>query len=459
MAQTAQQPLLDAEAASEEEEAVHVTLSDIVKNFFLMGWVAFGGPTAHIGFFQKTFVEKLKWFNHAIFLEVLALCQCMPGPTSTQVSFAMGTFKQGTLGGLISGFLFNYPGAIVLTLLGVGLGDFIVNAPAGGLAKCVIAGLSAVGVALVACACVGLCRGACKDNVTVVLCTLAAAATTFSSSVYVLPVMLVIGGLTTLIYKWNEEIPPKEDVGDVKYGLNAVGGALLFLVYFALLGLSFLVDHQSWVSYADNHYLFWFAAFYRVGALIFGGGQVMIPLLINVVIKYDQICTKLPDGSTHCKMEESKDSWVTTDQFYAGLAAAQSMPGPLFNFSCYLGSVMGNNAHVNPYLASFVCWLGMFGPGVMLIFALLPFWGKFRNYPLYKKMMPGLNSSAVGLVVAAMFKMLLQVHGVSPIPSASLAIGIASYTAVATFKMEAPLAVIAGGALGAATFYANKLLA
>jgi chromate transporter len=285
--------------------------------------------------FVQTFVEKLKWFSHAIFLEVLALCQCMPGPTSTQVSFALGTFKHGTLGGLTSGLLFNYPGAIILTLLGVGLGDFIVNAPEGGLAKCVIAGLSAVGVALVATACVGLCRGACKDNVTVVLCTLAAAATTFSSSVYVLPIMLVIGALTTLTFKWREEIPPKEDVGDIKYGLSPMGGAFLFVIFFSLLGLSFAVDHQSWVKYADNPFLFWFASFYRVGALIFGGGQVMIPLLINVVIQYNQVCTKLPDGSTHCKMEESKDSWVTTDQFYAGLAAAQVSARPFPHLSPY----------------------------------------------------------------------------------------------------------------------------
>jgi len=423
-----------------------------------MGWLAFGGPTAHLGFFQKTFVDKLHWFTSAVFLELLALCQCMPGPTSTQVSFSLGTFKHGVLGGLTSGLLFNYPGAVIMALLGIGLGDFIVNAPDGGLAKCVIAGLSAVGVALVAAACVGLVNGACKEKVTVVLCALAAAATIFSSSVYMLPIMLVIGGATTTIFKWNEVIPPKEDMGDVKYGLRPLGGALLFAVYFILLAGSFFVESQSFFTYDQAPIVFWFASFYRVGALIFGGGQVMIPLLINVVVQYNEMCRKLPDGTSECRMVESPDTWVTTDQFYAGLAAAQSMPGPLFNFSSYLGAVMAGRAGVNPVLGSFVCWLGMFGPGVMLIFALLPFWGRFRNFALYKKMMPGLNSSAVGLVVSAMFKMLLQVHGVSPFPDTSLAIGILGYTAVASFKVEAPLAVLGGGVLGAIGFYAKQLL-
>ena len=247
-------------------------------------------------------------------------------------------------------------------------------------------------------------------------------------------------------------------------GLSRPAGALLILVWAAAL-IGGAVAREN-VKYEDARELHWFDAFFRTGSLIWGGGQVVLPLLQYELVSYDTCCIGSPgciarecverrDVGNACGGEEeckfvATDTWVTEQQFFAGLGLAQAMPGPLFNFAGYLGAVIGGVP------GACVCWLGLFGPGVMLIYGVLPFWGKFRNNEIYRRCLPGLNASAVGLVVASVFKMMFQARSISRFPDYSLGIGLLAFAAVEFVEMptktltliQAPLVVVAGGVLG-----------
>lgn len=220
----------------------------------------------------------------------------------------------------------------------------------------------------------------------------------------------------------------------------------------ALVALGIAV---SKTDYASNKELHWFEAFWRTGSIIFGGGQVVLPLLLNDVVQYDTTCS-IASGATSCVRSESLTSWVTEEQFFAGLAMAQAMPGPLFNLSAYLGAVAARRAGVNVVVGIMCAWFGLFGPGVILIFAVLPFWGKFRKWRVYRRALPGLNASAVGLVVAAAFNIAFKVKSLSPFPNATVCIGMICTFCVHVVKLprgtwtliQAPLVVVLGGLLG-----------
>jgi chromate transporter len=161
-------------------------------------------------------------------------------------------------------------------------------------------------------------------------------------------------------------------------------------------------------------------------------------------------------GTACAKYAESTTSWITEEQFFAGLAMVQAMPGPLFNLSAYIGAVAARRAGVNVIAGIACAWLGLFGPGVMLIFAVLPFWGKFRKWDVYKRALPGLNAAAVGLVVAAVFNIVFKVRALSPFPDASVCIGLICTFCAHVIKLpvgrwtlaQAPMVIILGGLLG-----------
>jgi chromate transporter len=148
---------------------------------------------------------------------------------------------------------------------------------------------------------------------------------------------------------------------------------------------------------------------------------------------------------------------MTTGQFYAGLALAQAMPGPLFNFAAYLGAVIAQNAGVNAIIGVILCWVGLFAPGIILIFGILPFWGAFRQWQLYRRALPGLNASAVGLIVASVFQLTFQAWTTSPFPTTSICIGILVYGATEILSVPAPFAVIGGGVVGIIGWAANMV--
>ncbi|MEW5300819.1 MAG: hypothetical protein WDW36_003723 [Sanguina aurantia] len=435
------------ETAASEEPVVYAnpTYWEITRHFFIMGWIAFGGPAAHIGLFQRFFVERYKWFSAQTYLELFAVAQCMPGPTSTQVSFAIGTVKKGVLGGILSGIMFQYPGAIIMTAAGAGAAAWLVDPP--GWLSGIVAGVSATGVAMIATAAKGLLTKACADNVNAVIGTLSAAAAIYWIQPWLYPLVIVVGGLITLVTNRNKDMTPKGGgEGLVSYGVSMLGGGCLIALWLAVLIPVLILARTVYTDQANP--LNWFEAFYRIGSIIYGGGQVVLPMLRQDMVKYKD-CYQY-EGAGTCAQQPVGvgGSWMTEGQFYAGLGIVQAMPGPLFNFSAYLGAIIATNFGYSFILGAVLAWFGLFGPGVLLMFGVLPFWNKFRNFQLYRRALPGLNAAGVGLILASVFTMIIDVYKISPFPTASLCIGLFSFTAVDELHIFEPFVVAMGAVLG-----------
>ena len=431
--------------SAKKNDDKHATFADIFRAFVLMGWTAFGGPAAHIGIFQKVFVDGKKWISSTIFAELLSLGQCMPGPTSTQVSFALGVTQRGVLGGLLSGGLFQYPGLILMTLAGAGAAEALTD-PSKFL-KGLVSGLSVAGVALVVDAAVNLSNGQCnKNNMTRILGLTSACFAYYYKAAWLFPLLIVFGGLVSYFFGPEKDIAERNERDDevASYGATKIVGGFLIISWAVVLVLMVTVASQT--DYDSNQYSHWFAAFFRTGSIIFGGGQVVLPLLLDDVVTYD---SSQPNNI-------AANSWVTEDQFFAGLALVQASPGPMFNFAAYLGAVMAQRAGKNVVAGALTCWTGLFGPGVTLIFGVLPFWGYVRTFRVYQKMLPGLNASAVGLVVAAAMQMFLKVRENSPFPKFAVVIGMLTLFGTRYVKLpnpklvvlQAPIVVAFGGLLG-----------
>mmetsp|Transcript_42378 Transcript_42378/g.95628 ORF Transcript_42378/g.95628 Transcript_42378/m.95628 type:complete len:492 (-) Transcript_42378:5-1480(-) len=464
--ETKQDEEKDEEAGVKDAPAkASVGFSDIAKNFVLMGWTAFGGPAAHVGLFQKTFVERLNWMSPEVFTELFAVCQCMPGPSSTQMSFALGTTKQGVAGGLLSGILFQYPGAVMMTIFGLTAHHWASTDVIGAhpwLAG-LVGGLSAGGVALVASAAIGLWNKACGPADAKILAGACCIVLLYFSAefiapperdgrnwMWIFPLLIIFGGVFT--YAWRGKLDAAAtasgtsavDSGVEHFGVGPVVGLALIGLVAAVFVASFVLP--AVLDYEGHEQLFWFSAFWRTGTVIWGGGQVVLPLLENEMV---------PTG------------WVESSVFFAGLALAQAMPGPLFNFAAFLGAAAGVKAvgSVGGGIgAAGVCWLGLFGPGVLLIFGILPFWGRFRNNAIYRRALPGLNAAAVGLLAASLVQMAASVREKNtkpggPVPrEASTCIGLAAFWGVHWMKLtdptlakiQAPIVVVLSGFLGIA---------
>lgn len=455
-----------------EEGGQDVSFWDIAWTYFPLGWTAFGGPAAHIATFEQTFVRRLGWLPGEVFTEFMALGQCLPGPTSTQMAFAMGTVKRGVPGGLLGGFMFLHPGLIMMTAIGAATGGYLNDMPA--VAIAVVAGLTAVAIALVASAGLKLSAKICRDDkLLIVICAVSTFCTVYSQPSWLLPVVMLLGGLSTLIsntYRLElkrrpklqvtckkidfEEAPDSEGTDKIKsLGLPLWGGGVLVGVWLIILVAVLVVvatvpQDKLWEP------IRWFAIFYRAGSLIFGGGQVLLPLLQDEVAPCVQVMAAAEGAAVDASLASAGSclpapgALMTSEQFFLGLAAAQAMPGPLFNFSAYLGAVIAMNAGYFFLLGTAVCWVGLFSPGIMLIFGILPFWGWFRRLALVRKMLPGINAAAVGLIFAAVFRLGLTAYDTSPFPRASNSIGVAGFTLVHHLGVPAPLAILGGGVLG-----------
>ncbi|CAL5229349.1 g12659 [Coccomyxa viridis] len=418
--------LLDGVKLPDEEAPAAppvVTYKDLFFRFVLLGWIAFGGPTAHIALFQKVFVEKHRWISSTVFLELLALSQCLPGPTSTQVSFALGVVQKGVSGGLLTGILFQWPGFLIAALAGAGVANFLKD-PAPWL-RGIIAGLGAVGVALVASAAMRLTFSTCKCKTTMVISLIAAIISFYYPVTWIFPTLILAGGLTTLVIKYKEVSTDANAERVEKLGVGRVTGALLVAIWAGVLVAVIVLRRNT--DYAQHQALFWWEAFYRTGSIIFGGGQVVLPLLQNEVVT---------------------TGWVSLPDFLTGLALVQAMPGPLFNFAAYLGAIIAHNAGYNIVAGIFICWIALFAPGIVLIYGIMPWWGQFRNYQVYRRMLPGLNAAAVGLISGAVVLLTFQIHGSSPFPTFSMCIGMVCFGLVDFCDCPSPLAVLLGGICG-----------
>lgn len=386
-------------------------LAEVAWAFLPLGWIAFGGPQAHIALLQERFVERRRWLDEQRFVELLGLGQGLPGPTSTQMVVAVGTARAGPLGGLLAFLLFLYPAATIMALAGLGVATFLDE---GGRPDW-LDGVQAATVALVAVAAWRLGTAVIKTRLTVGLMLLGAVVTILVRQPWAFPATLALGGVVTMVALRGQRHDVGEPAGSVpldNFGISRWAGFLLLLLFFGLLGGLIgarLVFETTWLQILES--------FYRTGSLIFGGGQVVLPMLSAEVVE---------------------PGWVTEQQFLDGLALMLALPGPLFSFSAYLGAVAGG---VPGLLLAFV---GLFLPGVLIIFGVLPFWEQVRRYPWVRIALVGVNAAAIGLVVGVVFLLWQRAD-----PNAAGAvIALLSFGGVMFYRVPAPLVIVGAGVLG-----------
>ena len=335
--------------------------------FLRLGLTSFGGPVAHLGYFRTEFVQQRRWLDERSYADLVALCQFLPGPASSQVGLAIGLLRGGYRGSLAAWAGFTLPSAVALTLFALGIarwGDALPNG--------FLQGLKIVAVAVVAQAVWGMACTLCTDGPRVAI-TLAAA-----SAVLLLPfiwsqvgVILVAGLLGLLIFR---PVPSAAHVA-VPVSVTTRMALMALALFFALLALLPLL-----ASSTGNQALAQVDAFYRTGALVFGGGHVVLPLLQAEVV---------PAG------------WVDNDSFLAGYGAAQAVPGPLFTFAAFLGASM--NVGPSGWLGAALCLVAVFAPSFLLVIGVLPFWEKLRSNRRTQAALAGVNAAVVGLLLAALY--------------------------------------------------------
>ncbi|ELP5728012.1 chromate efflux transporter [Vibrio vulnificus] len=330
----------------------------IFKTFFWLGWISFGGPAAHIGYFRHTFVEKLKWISDEEYAQLVALSQFLPGPGSSQVGFGLG-YKKGGLPGACAAFLgFTLPSVVIMLLLALVSSQVTDTA----LFQNVVHGLKLLAVVVVADAAWGMYKNFCKTPLTVGISVATAVALLVFSGIATQMVVLIIAALIGVIALKGEN----------KATEQSFKASLTPLLTFAalLLLLPLLATAQPLVQL--------FNEFYQAGSLVFGGGHVVLPLLQNIV-----------------------GEQISQDAFLTGYAAAQAVPGPMFTFATYIGYVLHPSS---PILGAVVATLAVFLPGFLLMLGVLKNWQLLAANPRVSGALQGVNASVVGLLVAALYQ-------------------------------------------------------
>jgi chromate transporter len=338
---------------------------EVLRVFFKLGLSCFGGPIAHIGYFHEEFVERRRWLDEATFTNVVALCQFLPGPASSQVGFSIGLIRAGYPGALAAWAGFTVPSAIALVLFAYGAAA--INGPIGaGL----LHGLQLVAVAIVGQAVWGMSRALCPDWQRVLIALTAALFILLCAVSLAQLGAILLGGIAGL---WLCRTATPVAMSSIIVPVSRRAGLISLTVFSVLLlGLPLLHRFSTAVALFD--------AFYRSGALVFGGGHVVLPLLRAAFVT---------------------PGWVTDDAFLAGYGAAQAVPGPLFTFAAYLGAVVAPAPH--GVAGALLGVVGIFLPGMLILLGTLPFWETLRTRASAQAALRGVNAAVVGLLGAALY--------------------------------------------------------
>jgi chromate transporter len=339
--------------------------AEVFAAFLRLGLVSFGGPVAHLGYFHREFVSRRAWVDEAAYADMVALCQFLPGPASSQVAFALGANRAGVLGGVAASAAFLLPSAGLMIAFAYG-----VSAAQGVHGVGVLHGLKLAAAAIVAHAVWSMWGKLCPDLARRGLALAAAAALLAGPGAWAQVAVIAAGGLLGWAL-FRRQAPAPGGTDPAPRGRAAAVGALLL---FAAL----LVAAPLLARWTGRHEVAVFDAFYRSGALVFGGGHTVLPLLRAEVV---------PPG------------WVTDEQFLAGYGAAQAVPGPLFSFAGYLGTLMGNGGA--RWAAGVGCLMAIFLPAWLLIAGALPFWHGLRARAWARAGLMGANAAVVGVLLAA----------------------------------------------------------
>lgn len=336
---------------------------EVFTAFLKLGLTSFGGPVAHLGYFRNEFVERRKWLEEQTYADLVALCQFLPGPASSQVGISIGLLRAGYLGALAAWAAFTLPSAIALVLFAYGLA-----ASGNALGSGWLHGLKVAAVAVVALAILGMARTLAPDRERASLAVLALAIALAIPSAWGQIGAIIVGAVIGAVFP-RAELPSAP--AKLKLPTSRARGTIALAIFAALLlGLPIVAVATG------NENIRLFDTFYRVGSLVFGGGHVILPLLRAEVV---------PAG------------WISNDAFLAGYGAAQAVPGPLSTFAAYLGAIIGG------WKAAVICLVAIFLPSFLLVAGILPFWEGLRRKEAAQAVLRGVNAVVVGLLMAAFY--------------------------------------------------------
>jgi chromate transporter len=350
------------------EQTLCGSAGEVFRVFLKLGVTSFGGPIAHLGYFRDELVVRRKWLDETAYADLVALCQFLPGPASSQVGFCLGILRgNGLLGGLAAWFAFTMPSALILFTFAMTAAAFT-----GPVAEGFLHGLKLVAVAVVAQAIWGMTRTLTPDRARAGIALAAVAIVVFFAGSFAQIAAIVLGACAGLWLCRGEVAPPS---GHLNFPVVRSAGVIALTLFAALLLIPPVV-----VTATGSRALALFDAFYRSGALVFGGGHVVLPLLQAQVVA---------------------PGWVSNETFLAGYGLAQAVPGPLFTFAAYLGAVMG--APPNGLTGAAIALAALLLPGMLLVYGMLPFWDALRTRAAAQAAMRGTNAAVVGILGSALY--------------------------------------------------------
>jgi len=338
---------------------------EVFRIFLGLGLTSFGGPIAHLGYFRREFVTRRRWLDETAYADLVGLCQFLPGPASSQVGFALGLSRRGLTTGLAAWLGFTLPSALLLFVF-AGMSASLTGA----IAAAAIHGLKIVAVAVVAQALWGMAQNLTPDLRRIAIAALAALIVSLLAGSFGQILAIATGAGAGLILCRGIGAPTASPLPVTVSHRFATASLILF----------FLLLAAGPVFTAANHTFAVFHAFYRSGALVFGGGHVVLPLLSDAVVR---------------------PGWLSSATFLAGYGAAQAVPGPLFTISAYMGALL--NAPPNGAWGALLALVAIFLPGMLLLMGVLPFWNGLRTRPDLQAAMRGVNAAVVGILAAALY--------------------------------------------------------
>jgi chromate transporter len=358
----------------------------IFKTFFALGCISFGGPAAHIGYFRKTFVQRLAWLTEKQYAEFVALSQFLPGPGSSQVGFAIGYHRAGLMGAFFAFLGFTLPSIVLMLLLVISAGLLADNT----LFLSVIHGLKLLAVVVVFDAVLGMYKNFCKDNARIFLCLLTACVLLLWPSILSQLLVLMVAAVIGMLF-----LKEKSDLhNNTTQLMNNVSSSINYFPLVIFLLLLFLSPFL--ITFSPLFQIF--ADFFQAGSLVFGGGHVVLPLLQNIVL-----------------------GQISQDQFLTGYAIAQAVPGPMFTFATYIGYFILPSS---PVLGALVATLAVFLPGFLLLLSCLKNWKNLSAIPNLAAAISGVNAAVVGLLISALYQPVFSSAVIDGIDMALVLVGV-----------------------------------
>jgi chromate transporter len=383
------------------------SVAEVLAAFIRLGLTSFGGPTAHLGYFREEFVVRRRWLDDQTYADLVALCQFLPGPASSQTGIALGVLRAGLPGGFAAWVGFTIPSAILMIVAAYGVASLSADTAA-------LHGLKVVAVAVVAQAVWGMARTLCPDRERATIALIAAVVLLVWQNAFAQISIIAIGGLAgwRLLRSGAPAAAPSS--------LAAFDHRLAIGCWIAFFGLLIALPLARTVF--PFHALELFDSFYRAGALVFGGGHVVLPLLHTEVVS---------------------PGWISDAQFIAGYGMAQAVPGPLFTFAAYLGTIQTTTP--NGWAGGILALLAIFLPAWLLVIGALPFWDWLRARTEVQAALRGINAAVVGLLLATLYTPVMTSAIMMPL-DAALALGC--FGMLTLWKLPSWLVVVVAGGIG-----------